>query len=291
MKREVKHSDDDIFNTYVNVLVFMMENKDKSFQKKEIGGYIFGDGYQSTEKNMVSRCVNTLINCEILKVVTEVTDENGNTKELPTNQTKVRLYNKDIDDKDDEEFGIDFKIPKTDEGKTKLSETLSSIVRGNPYPSIYSPIIQTVMESNMFGLQRGFVSQTIGRVILKHHNIQNISNETEGYPLDVIMSIIDSQINVNIKLENFGNTIQLNKTKIKKVTVKENGFDIHFDNFISQNQSDINQIISIENTSEDGLRNDINEVKKLIEDLPSDEKEKFENIISSVSNVIDLFEF
>ena len=139
--------------------------------------------------------------------------------------------------------------------------------------------------------QTDFVSQTIGKVVVKHHNIQNMSDKTNGYPLDVIMSIIDSQINVNVKFENFGNTIELNNTKIKKVTIKENGFDIHFDNFISQNQSDIKQILSIENSSEDGLRDDIEKVREMINDLPSEEKEKITKLIGEVTPSMDIFEF
>ena len=59
---------------------------------------------------MVSRCVDSFVNTDIFRVVTEEKDENGNTIKLPTNQTKVRLYNKDIDD--DEKDRINFKIKK-----------------------------------------------------------------------------------------------------------------------------------------------------------------------------------
>ena len=100
-----------------------------------------------------------------------------------------------------------------------------------------------------------------------------------------------SQININVTFENFGNTIQLKNTKIRRISIKENGFDIHFDNFISQNQSDIKQILSIENSSEDGLRDDIEKVREMINDLPSEEKEKINKLIGEVTPSMDIFEF
>lgn len=288
--RKVIHTKDTIFDTYVNVLILMMENKDKSFMNSEIREKLFDNPTDTSVKSMVKRVVDFYVGSSIFVKVTQITDSSGKIVELKPNQYRVRLYDKDIDDKD-EDYGVDLHIPQSREGRVKLSQNISSMVLSIKDLTIYDELIKTVLESQLFGFQTDFVSQTIVKVVVKHHNIQNMSNKTNGYPLDVIMSIIDSQINVNVKFENFGNTIELNNTKIKKVTIKENGFDIHFDNFISQNQSDINQILSIENSSEDGLRDDINEVKKLIKKLPTDEKEKLENIIESVSNVIDLFEF
>lgn len=292
IKREVKHQKDEIFETYVSVLVFMMENRDKSFKKSEIGGFIFGEGYQSTEKNMVSRCVNKLIDTDILRLVTETTDDNGKSVELPSNQSRVRLYDRDLDDKDDTEFGVDFHIPKTKDGKINLSNTISSIVKGDPFPSIYSVSIKTVLESQLFGFNTDFVSQTISKSILRQQNINNQYNETIGmYPIDIILSIIKSQINVNVTFENFGNTIQLNNTKIKRISIKENGFDIHFDNFISQNQSDLNQIKLIENTSEDGLRSDVDKLKELSETIDDETIKEVIKKITTFEEGVDVFEF
>lgn len=288
--RKVIHTKDSIFDTYVNVLLLMIENKGKSFMNSEIREKLFDNPTDTSVKSMVKRVVDFYVGSSIFVKVTQITDSSGKIVELKPNQYRVRLYDKDIDDKD-EDYGVDLHIPQTKEGRIKLSQNISSMVLSIKDLTIYDELIKTVLESQLFGFQTDFVSQTIGKVVVKHHNIQNMSDKNDGYPLDVIMSIIDSQINVNVKFENFGNTIELNNTKIKKVTIKENGFDIHFDNFISQNQSDIKQILSIENSSEDGLRDDINEVKKLIKKLPTDEKEKLENIIESVSNVIDLFEF
>lgn len=299
--RKVIHTKDSIFDTYVNVLLLMIENKGKSFMNSEIREKLFDDPTNTSVKSMVKRVVDFYVGSSIFVKVTEITDNNGNMVELKPNQYRIRLYDKDIDritkiDKDgneidDDYYNVHLHIPKSRDGRERFCQTVSSMITQIPNVDIYTPTLKTVLESQIFGFQTDFVSQTIGKVVVKHHNIQNMSDKTNGYPLDVIMSIIDSQINVNVKFENFGNTIELNNTKIKKVTIKENGFDIHFDNFISQNQSDIKQILSIENSSEDGLRDDIEKVREMINDLPSEEKEKINKLIREVTPSMDIFEF
>ena len=299
--RKVIHTKDSIFDTYVNVLLLMIENKGKSFMNSEIREKLFDDPTNTSVKSMVKRVVDFYVGSSIFVKVTEITDNNGNMVELKPNQYRIRLYDKDIDritkiDKDgneidDDYYNVHLHIPKSRDGRERFCQTVSSMITQIPNVDIYTPTLKTVLESQIFGFQTDFVSQTIGKVVVKHHNIQNMSDKTNGYPLDVIMSIIDSQINVNVKFENFGNTIELNNTKIKKVTIKENGFDIHFDNFISQNQSDIKQILSIENSSEDGLRDDIEKVREMINDLPSEEKEKINKLIWEVTPSMDLFSF
>ena len=299
--RKLIHTKDSIFDTYVNVLLLMIENKGKSFMNSEIREKLFDDPTNTSVKSMVKRVVDFYVGSSIFVKVTEITDNNGNMVELKPNQYRIRLYDKDIDritkiDKDgneidDDYYNVHLHIPKSRDGRERFCQTVSSMITQIPNVDIYTPTLKTVLESQIFGFQTDFVSQTIGKVVVKHHNIQNMSDKTNGYPLDVIMSIIDSQINVNVKFENFGNTIELNNTKIKKVTIKENGFDIHFDNFISQNQSDIKQILSIENSSEDGLRDDIEKVREMINDLPSEEKEKITKLIGEVTPSMDIFEF
>ena len=299
--RKVIHTKDSIFDTYVNVLLLMIENKGKSFMNSEIREKLFDDPTNTSVKSMVKRVVDFYVGSSIFVKVTEITDNNGNMVELKPNQYRIRLYDKDIDritkiDKDgneidDDYYNVHLHIPKSRDGRERFCQTVSSMITQIPNVDIYTPTLKTVLESQIFGFQTDFVSQTIGKVVVKHHNIQNMSDKTNGYPLDVIMSIIDSQINVNVKFENFGNTIELNNTKIKKVTIKENGFDIHFDNFISQNQSYRKQILSIENSSEDGLRDDIEKVREMINDLPSEEKEKITKLIGEVTPSMDIFEF
>lgn len=296
-KREVKHTKDDILDTYTEVLVFLIENRYKSFTKSEIGKHIFRNDYHLTEKNMVSRCVNRLIDTEILRLVTETIDDNGKTIELPSNQSRVRLYNKDIDDKDNEEFYIDFKIPNGDtkedkEKRINLSKTLSLMLKGNigDYGlTIYDDVVRNIMESNMYGLQRGFVSQTVGRMMVKHHNYENEGN----YPLDLLHKLISLETPIDVVIENESGNLQLNNTKISKITINENTFDIHFNNIISQNQSDINQIKSIKPHSEDTLSVDIQKLSGMLDglEIPKEEIDSLEKLIRETLSPMDMFEF
>ena len=80
-------------------------------------------------------------------------------------------------------------------------------------------------------------------------------------------------------------------TKIRRISIKENGFDIHFDNFISQNQSDLNQITYIENTSEDGLRSDVDKLNELSKTIDDETIKKVIEDIVRFENGVDIFTF
>lgn len=316
--RTVINTKEDIFDTYVNILMFMIQNKGKSFLNKDIRTSIFGDDKANATKAMVNKCIAFYVSCGILVKVTALTDENGNDVEVvvDTNNydesekkfevdfngenidvkphnVKVRLYDKDIDGVDEngeyyeDYYLVNLHIPKSRDGIKNLSQTVASMFTHIPNADIYTPTIKTVLESQLFGFQTDFVAQTISKAILKQQEIKGNFN----YPLDVITTIMNSKINVNVTFENSGNTIELKNTKIKRVSIKENGFDIHFDNFISQNHSDLKQIKLIENSSEENLREDIKTVMELIEKLPADEKARISEILNGVYTLLELFEF
>ncbi len=289
--RKVTNDKDIVFDTYVRVLMFMIENKGKSFMNSDIKHSLFGDTTDTSIKNMLKKIVDFYVESEIFKKVTEITDVNGKIVELKPNQNRVRLYDIDLDD-NGEDYGVRIHIPQSRDGRIKLCETVASMVTSIKDAVIYTSSIQTVLESQLFGFNTDFVSQTISKSILRQQNINNQYNETIGmYPIDIIMSIIKSQINVNVTFENFGNTIQLNNTKIKRISIKENGFDIHFDNFISQNQSDLNQIKLIENSSEDGLRGDVDKLKELSETIDDETIKEVIIKITTFEEGVDVFEF
>ncbi|MFW3405627.1 hypothetical protein ACN9JU_01940 [Aliarcobacter butzleri] len=154
------------------------------------------------------------------------------------------------------------------------------------------PFISSVVNSNAFGDNKGFVSQTIGKLILFNHNNMNINNKTEGYyPLGVLIQIIESGNSIDIEFENFGNNLILQNTTIKKIVVNENSFDLHFDNFVSQNHTDISQIKKIDNHSEDGFRNDVDKVIELINGLDGKYKEYFEKEFDDLIKSFDVMVF
>lgn len=323
IKRKVTNFKEDIFNTYVRVLMFMIENKGKSFLNKDIRYSIFGDDKSIPIKNMVNRCIDFYVSSGILIKVTILKDKNGNDTEVVVDKdsydkcdkkfevdfngvdvnvkpynVKVRLYDKDIDGVDeegnyyDDYYLVDLHIPKSRDGRENLCQTVASMFTHIPDSDIYTPAIKKVLESQLFGFNTDFVTQTISKSILRKQNIINQCNKQNGfYSMDIITSIMKSQININVTFENFGNTIQLKNTKIRRISIKENGFDIHFDNFISQNQSDLNQITYIENTSEDGLRSDVDKLNELSKTIDDETIKKVIEDIVRFEKGVDIFTF
>jgi len=57
------------------------------------------------------------------------------------------------------------------------------------------------------------------------------------------------------------------------------------------NHSDKKSILSIQNASEDGLREDTEKVKEIINGLNGENQEKILNLLESVESIIDIFEF
>lgn len=313
------HFSDEKFNTYFNVIKFLIDNRYKAFSNLEIRKKFYDDEEEAKKtsvKAMFKSCINFYVSCGILTKIVILTNKNNEDIEIRVTSDyydfddksyevelddeivkvkatngKVRLYNKEVDIYD--EFGdieyevVDLKIPSNDDGIINLCNIIASMVIADKNANISSEKMKPILETNMFGFQTDFVVQTISKTILKQQKIKKNFN----YPLDLIITIMKSKINVNITLENSGNTIELKNTKIKKISIKENGLDIHFDNFISQNHSDLNQIKLIENSSEDNLIKDIETVKELIEKLPADEKIKISEILDEVYILLMLFEF
>ena len=270
--RKAKHTKDEIFDTYVQVLQFMMENRGKSFMNRDIREKLYNNPTESSLKVMVKRVVDFYVDSGIFIKITETTDNTGNIKKLQPNQYRVRLYDNALDEEDDDDYKIALHIPKSTIGRRRLCETVASMITSIPYVTIYSPALKTVIESSIFGLQTDLVPNTLAKVILKQHNL---FNKTEGtYPLGIIINVMKSKMDVTVTFENFGNRIELKNTTIKKIAIKEDSFDIYFDNFISLNHVNINQILKIVDSKESTLMEDIQKVKELIIRLPSDEKEK-----------------
>ncbi len=60
---------------------------------------------------------------------------------------------------------------------------------------------------------------------------------------------------------------------------------------VSQNQSDLKQIKLIENTSEDGLRNDVDKLKELSETIDDETIKEVIKKITTFEEGVDVFEF
>ena len=152
------------------------------------------------------------------------------------------------------------------------------------------PIVSTVIQSNAFGLETDFVCKTLGKLLIERQNTINTQNNRVIYTLPLLIEIIGSNNKIDIEFENYGNNIKLQNTQINQITIKENSFDIIFDNFISMNQSDILQIKSITNSDINGLNDDYEKLKELVNGLDEKYKLTFRNILMLFS-YDDVFEF
>ena len=151
--------------------------------------------------------------------------------------------------------------------------------------NITSRLVSTVINSNAFGFQTNFVAETVGKLLIEKHNKLKIQ-----YTLPLLIEIIESKNKIDIEFKNNGNNIKLQNTQIKQITVKENSFDLVFDNFISMNQSDILQIKSITNSNENELSSDYYKLKELVNELDEKYKLTFEFIMMEF-DYKELFEF
>lgn len=274
--------------------------KVKKVQKEKLTIEFYGEKFQNITTDMES----------------DFTDKDGNVRNLSDDTVIIGDETIGIVDFDDisvrvddclyrlnkkdnciENNPIEFNLPSTTKVDKFVKFLMNNIDRKQNEDESFNEdltddLISTVINSNAFGLETSFVSQTIGKLIVFNHNNLNKNNKTEGYyPLDVLIKIIESGNSVDVEFENFGNTLKLQNTKIKKIVVSENSFDLHFENFVSQNHTDISQIKKIDNHSEDGLREDVDKVIKLIDGLESKDKEYYEKKFGNLTASFDLFVF
>ena len=113
-----------------------------------------------------------------------------------------------------------------------------------------------------------------------------------SYPLDFLIQIIESKCNVNIEFENFGNILKIKNTKINKIVVSDNSFDLYLENFISQSHTDISQIKRIDKCmNELDLYDDIQKVRELIANLSHKDKGYFDTEFNLLTQPIDVCGF
>ena len=149
-------------------------------------------------------------------------------------------------------------------------------------------IVSTVIKSNAFGFQTDFVAKIFGKLLIEKQNLSNSYKEEIVYPLPLLIEIIESKTKINIEFENYGNKIKLQNVQMNQIVIKENSFDIIFDNFTSMNQSDISQIKSIKNSDNNEFLNDYKKLKELVNELDEKHKSNFDLIMKDFES-IDIF--
>lgn len=274
--------------------------KVKRVEKEKLTIEFFGEKFQNITTDMESNFTDKDGNVRNLSDDTVVIDDKT-IGIVDFDDINVRvddcLYRLNKKDNCIENNPIEFNLPSNTKVDMFIEFLMNNIDRKQNEDedlneNLTKPIVSTVINSNAFGLQTSFVSQTIGKLILFNHNNMNKNNKTEGYyPLDVLIQIIESGNSIDIEFENFGNNLKLHNTTIKKIVVNENSFDLHFENFVSQNHTDISQIRNIDNHSEDGLRRDVDKVIELTNGLDGKYKECFKKEFNELTSSFDLMVF
>lgn len=276
------------------------EYKIKRVEKQSTKYEMYGEKFQNIETDMEIDFIDSNgIKRNLSK--DKVIIENKDIKVCDFDDIYVRaedcLYSLTQQNECNDDIPIEFKIPSNDKINmfVKFIDGMISknLTEDGQYDmDLTDTLISTVINSNAFGLQTDFVTQTIGKLTIFNHNNSNISNKTEGYyPLYILIQIIESGNSIDIEFENSGNNLKLQNTKLKKIVINENLFDLHLDNFMSQNHTDISQIKKITNHSEDELRNNVDKVNELINGLDNRYKEYFEKKFDSLTSVFNLFVF
>ena len=81
-------------------------------------------------------------------------------------------------------------------------------------------------------------------------------------------------------------------TKLEKITVNTESFDLHFDNFISKNQTNISQIKKIEKSIDNlELNSNIRKVMELIDGLDDKHKEFIKDEFQKLSALYNVSGF
>jgi len=272
--------------------------KFKIIKKQKLSFEFFGEKFQNITIDVTKDFKDIENKTKNLSKDTVIIDD----KEIvlvDMDDTSVRAedcnYRLSINEKCDTNNPIQFIIPsdsKIDMFVKFLTKMIDTQFTddGTYEEDITSPMISTIINSNAFSdINKGFIINTVGKLLVETQNNLNTQNKKVGfYPLPLLIELIESNIKVNIEFENNGNVIKLNNTQMKKIIIKENSFDLHFDNFISMNQIDISQIISIINVDKNF---DKKRVDELIEELDnSTYKTTFKNMMNQFA-YDDIFEF
>ncbi len=185
---------------------------------------------------------------------------------------------------------ITFKLPSEDKFDLFVKFLIQNVKKvGDTFTNdLTDELITSVVNSNAFGEYKGLVLQTIGNLHLYKKDLQN----DKSYTLDYLIGLVECGSDINIQFENFGNNFNLQNTKLEKITVNTESFDLHFDNFISKNQTNISQIKKIEKSIDNlELNSNVRKVMELIDGLDDKHKEFIKDEFQKLSALYNVSGF
>lgn len=171
---------------------------------------------------------------------------------------------------------IEFQIPQKD--IELFVEFFVSMVKTNNY-TIKSESLVKLSQSDMFQNKsselKSFVTNTYTKVMIKMTEYKKANNP---YSLEFLLDLINSKSKINIRFDIDDEEVELSKTSIKKLIVKENGLDIKLSHSII-NLSNINQIKLIQSYDNPFNQSNTDKEEQFIEDV-----EQLKNILLEIDN-------
>lgn len=271
---------EELFDTYVAVLEFMIRNNHTLHSQSDIRKVIYGD-VKKTDNNFnrnkteIKRIMEFF---EASYIFTKVMEEKVGETTLKLKYPKYRLFN-------EEDLGeVEFNIPTKDLGS--FSHTVVSMLN-SPNSVITDDIVQTVL-SNTFGLQTDFINSVVSKILIKVTEYN--TEENSHLPLSLLIQLSKLQSKINISIVDDESEVNLSKTNISKIIINENSFDIKLKN-TTVTLSNINQIKSIQSFNTNGLKEDIEKLKTILTEYPTEISNPITELIEGLENIEDIFIF
>jgi len=266
--RKEKILKDEKLESYTNIFLQFLRNPSKQLMQKDIKEILYSNDKNDSVKKFIQRAINQFANSFFLKRITETTDINGKKIKLKANQIKFQL------NYDDDELQIN--IPPTEKGRINLAKLISTFVIADSNITMYDTVLSPIIASNVFRLQKD-VFQTFNKLRLKYF-VENNYSFSQLYELSL------SKIQIDIKLKNHQSELFIQNTTLQKIIINEQGFDLYFENFISQNHKNFSDILFVKNS----LPINSTEVDNLRTFFKQYSDEKIENFLFLMDLDLDL---
>lgn len=196
---------------------------------------------------------------------------------------------------------IEFQIPQKD--THTFVEFFVSMVDKFDYDIKSKPLIK-LSQSDMFQNKSDevklFITNTYTKLMIK---MTEYEKDDKPYPFQFLLDLIDTKLKLNIRLNIDDEEVELSKTSIKKLIVKENGLDIKLSHSL-MNLSNINQITLIQSydtplTQSDDEKIetkkqfyiDIEKLRNILSEIDNENSKEMIEFIDSFKRVEDIFTF
>lgn len=244
----------------------------EKFENLEID--YFGEDVKISDEEIVNLCIEDVVDL--------------GDKEVSPYHIMYRLFLEcDFKDKYGKiESPIEFQIPNQ---KIDLFiQFFLSMVLTYDY-NIKSSKIVELTKSDIFQNEeiKRFITNTVTKIIIK---LTEYQKGEKPYPLQLLLDLISFKSKINIKINIDDEAIDLSKTSIKKLIIRENELDIKLKN-TTVTLTDINQIKSIQSYDSSNLSEDIEKLKTILTEYPTEVTASISQLIKDLEIKEEMFVF